>query len=204
LGFEADIQGSGERGSNTFVNPFSTRACTVASPPTCEEIGTINGTAATAYEAKVAWFGTVRGRIGVLVTDQVLLFGTGGLAYGQVNLSGNTSGSAVVINAELISFPLAPSGTAFSASKTNVGFAVGGGIEGKFSGWLPANWTWKLEYLYIDLGSLDAVTSLPAVVDPHGLTTPLTGPLTMRAHFTDNIVRVGLNYKFSYAPVVTK
>jgi hypothetical protein len=35
---------------------------------------------------------------------------------------------------------------------------------------------------------------------------PLTGAITTHTRFTDNIVRVGLNYKFGnyYAPVVTK
>jgi hypothetical protein len=32
--------------------------------------------------------------------------------------------------------------------------------------WLPPNWTWKLDYLYIDPGSLDATTSFSFVVDP--------------------------------------
>src|SRR6516162_6583641 len=32
LGFEADIQGSGERGSNTFFDPFSATVCVVAAP----------------------------------------------------------------------------------------------------------------------------------------------------------------------------
>src|SRR6516164_1812218 len=36
-----------------------------------------------------------------------------------------------------------------------LGFSVGGGMEGRLSYWLPPNWTWKLEYLYLDLGSLD-------------------------------------------------
>jgi outer membrane immunogenic protein len=157
LGFEADIQGSGERGSNAFADPFSTTPCTFASsvggPPTCLLTGTLNATAATAYDAKISWFGTVRGRLGFLVSDQVLLYGTGGLAYGRVELSGitNVSGSLVTNNPFFGTVPLTPGATAFSESRTNVGFAVGGGIEGKFLYWLPAGWTWKLEYHYVDL-----------------------------------------------------
>jgi outer membrane immunogenic protein len=79
---------------------------------------------------------------------------------------------------------LCPSISAFSASKTNTGFSIGGGIEG--SVWLPANWTWKLEYLYLNLGTLDFATSLSVI-----------GGTTTHVEFTDNIVRVGLNYKFS-------
>jgi hypothetical protein len=31
-------------------------------------------------------------------------------------------------------------------------------MKGKLSYWLPPNWTWKLEYLYLDLGSIDTTT----------------------------------------------
>ena len=76
--------------------------------------------------------------------------------------------------------------------------------------WLPANWTWKLEYLYLDLGSLDAVTSFAGNIAFQGVTisgtAPITGTITTHTHFRDNIVRVGLNYKFDYAaaPAVYK
>jgi outer membrane immunogenic protein len=93
LGFEADIQGSGERRSNAFADPFSTTVCSTVPPPGagCAVFGTLNATAATAYDTNISWFGTVRGRLGFLIGDQVLLYGTGGLAYGRVELSGITN-----------------------------------------------------------------------------------------------------------------
>ena len=199
LGFETDIQGAGEQGSGTFVNPLSTQLCGNNIGFTC----IANVPAGTAYEARINWFGTVRGRLGYLITDQVLLYGTGGLAYGQVKLSGTTgvNGSTDFTSVFPAVTPFTPGGTVFSASKTNVGFTVGGGIEGKCSYLLPAGWTWKLEYLYVDLGSLDTVTSFPGAVPQFGLllpgftfATPFTGAITTHTHFTDNIVRVGLNY----------
>jgi outer membrane immunogenic protein len=212
LGFEADIQGSGQRGSGTFNDSFSIPICVAAQigtpPPSCVGTGPLSGTTGTEYDARIAWFGTVRGRFGYLITDQVLLYASGGLAYGQVKLSGNS-----VVNAALtipppfggITVQFMPGGTAFSASKTNVGFSMGGGMEGRFSSWLPANWTWKLEYLYIDLGSLDAATSFASAFPGSGA-TPLSGPIATHTHFTDNIVRVGLNYKFDnyYTPIVAR
>jgi outer membrane immunogenic protein len=56
----------------------------------------------------------------------------------------------------------------------------GGGVEWAFVG----NWSLKVEYLYIDLGSLSAqaITS--------------SGVETVNSKFTDNIVRAGLNYQF--------
>ncbi|WP_338821551.1 outer membrane protein [Bradyrhizobium septentrionale] len=208
LGFEADIQDSGERGGNTFAQPFSTPVCTLAAagppgvpvvfpnngPPTCLLTGTLNGTAATTYDAKINWFGTVRGRVGGLITDQVLIYGTGGLAFGRVEVSGITGVSGSInTNAALT-----PSANAFSDSRTKVGFTVGGGVEGKIS--YGMGWTWKLEYLYVDLGSLDTIGPFPgASVNPPGLgliTSPFSGTITTHTHFTDNILRVGLNYQF--------
>jgi outer membrane immunogenic protein len=209
LGFEADIQGSSERGSNTFLDPISTSVCvgeTIVAG--CVMRAALNGTAVTAYEAKIDWFGTVRGRLGVLITDQVLLYGTGGLAYGRVELSGNTNvNGTLTFPPASVQFPFStPGATVFSESKTNVGFAVGGGIEGKCSYWLPTGWTWKAEYLYVDLGSFDTVSPFPGANPLIVRTTPFTGAITTHTRFTDNIVRVGLNYKFGYAaaPAVYK
>jgi outer membrane immunogenic protein len=63
-------------------------------------------------DQKLEWFGTVRGRAGVLVTPKVLLYAIGGLAYGEVKSN------------ELIGAL-----TGFSNSDTRVGYAVGAGIE---------------------------------------------------------------------------
>jgi outer membrane immunogenic protein len=204
LGFEADIQGSGQRGSNAFISPFSTPVCLDGDPINrCTGFGSVQGTSVTAYEARIGWFGTVRGRLGFLITDQVLLYGTGGLAYGQVKLSGNSistgSLSCGQVCFPVFVTPLQPFGTAFGTSKTNVGFSIGGGIEGKFSLWLPANWTWKLEYLHVDLGSLNAVIPFALGSCQCGFDTIMSRPMgtiTTHTHYTDNIVRVGLNYEF--------
>ncbi|MDE2376533.1 MAG: porin family protein, partial [Bradyrhizobium sp.] len=69
FGLEADFQGSGEKGSSNLV-------CVG-----CND----NGTDITStLTQKLTWFGTFRGRVGVLVTPSVLLYGTGGLAYGEL------------------------------------------------------------------------------------------------------------------------
>src|SRR5262249_34357307 len=80
LGFEFDIQGSGERSSNTVLDPFSAPICVASggAPPVCGTFLTATGTATTSYDARIDWFGTARGRVGYLVTDQVLLYATGG------------------------------------------------------------------------------------------------------------------------------
>ncbi len=170
-GLEADIQGSDEKGSRVF-----SCLATFCSPPA--NVAPLVGSIPVTLTQKIDWFGTVRGRVGLLATPRVLLYATGGLAYGGVNTS-ETIGVVPV---------------GFSASDTRVGWTVGAGIEGAISG----NWTAKLEYLYMDLGTTSGsfVTAIPAFGG---------GFLTSNysSHITDNILRVGVNYKFG-GPVVAR
>jgi outer membrane immunogenic protein len=194
LGFEADFQGSGERGSGQFADPVSSSLCSIfVLGGGCAVTVPVIGTAATSYQAKIDWFGTVRARLGVLVGDQLLIYGTGGLAYGKVAVSGNTN-----VNASSPSFgalAFTPTTAAFGASGTNIGWTAGAGIEGRFSYWLPPNWTWKLEYLYLDLGSINTTTPF-VLLSPLVFLSNINGNITTHTQFTDNIVRVGLNYQF--------
>jgi len=66
-----------------------------------------------------------------------------------------------------------------------VGWTVGGGVEAALWG----NWTGKLEYLYIDFGTFN--NALIGIV-------PIT-PVATSSRVTDQIVRVGLNYRFGGA-----
>jgi outer membrane immunogenic protein len=92
-------------------------------------------TAKSSMEAD--WFGTIRARLGFAI-DNVLIYGTGGAAYGHMNADGKVK----VYNAgdEVASF----SG---SSDSTNWGWTVGGGMEYGID-----NWSLGLEYLYVDLG----------------------------------------------------
>jgi outer membrane immunogenic protein len=77
LGLETDFQGSGERGSGSFFDPYFY----FSSTPN----GSISGT----RESTILWFGTIRGRVGALLNPTTLLYATGGLAYGRIKASGS-------------------------------------------------------------------------------------------------------------------
>jgi outer membrane immunogenic protein len=178
LGIEADLQAARQKNSNRFTDSFSLSDHQ-------DNSSFLDGTIVTDHEAKISWFGTVRGRLGYAFND-VLLYGTGGLAYGKVGLSGTSV-------ATLISSPFgAPSVTTvattnFAGSAVNVGWTAGAGIEGA----LANNWTWKAEYLHMDLGSVSVTGTAPT-----GAAFTATS-----SKFTDDIVRVGFNYRF--APTAT-
>ena len=71
---------------------------------------------------------------------------------------------------------------ALGGSDTLAGWTVGAGIEYAFLG----NWTAKVEYLYADLGTFNNCGGTSCAL-----------ALNDNVSFTQNIVRAGLNYKFS-------
>jgi outer membrane immunogenic protein len=73
---------------------------------------------------------------------------------------------------------------------------LGAGVEGVIGG----NWTAKLEYLYMDLGT---VSGGPIQLTGILVNLRTVAGLSYSSHFTDNIVRVGVNYHFN-GPVVAK
>jgi outer membrane immunogenic protein len=189
-GLELDWQASAENGGATHSATFAEQNGPDCPSGTCEFV---NGTGSTHYEAKILWFGTARGRVGY-ASDGWLLYATGGLAYGRVRLAGTDTVAGTVTDCDAVSCASAffNGAGSFSQSRINAGWTVGGGVEGALT--RLRNWTWKVEYLYLDLGSLDAsgVTSGNTIA-----AGPFVGPtISTHTHFTDNIIRLGLNYQF--------
>jgi outer membrane immunogenic protein len=133
---------------------------------------------------RLDWFGTVRGRLGFTPADRLLLYATGGFAYGRVE-----SSTSITFSTPGIFFPFTG-----SASTTRAGWTAGGGGEWAFAD----HWSEKLEYLYVDLGTM---SYLSGNGNPFGFATPSFFQTNVTTH--EHIVRVGLNYKFG-GPVVAK
>jgi outer membrane immunogenic protein len=166
-GLEGDIQFSNERASGDVVCTLGVTVC-----PTFTR------------DYKLDWFGTARGRVGFLPAERILLYATGGLAYGKFSgssLMGVGGNAAAGINA--LDFG--------QWSFLRAGWTVGGGVEAALGG----NWSIKFEYLYMDLGNVGGTTANNVISVNGRTTTALTYVFNTR--FTDNIARVGVNYKFS-------
>ena len=181
FGVEADIQASGQKGTTaygaTLLSPFGASS---NNPATVTDIN------------KLAWVGTVRGRLGI-TRDRWLMYATGGMAFGNVNISG----SAQPINSNVADVPLV-----WNQSATKVGWIIGAGVENALS----ANWRWRIEYLYMDFGNVTAAVSGGAgncYGGPSGgvglggctfTNGQASGSVTSK--FTDSIIRAGVSYNF--------
>lgn len=88
---------------------------------------------------KMGWDGTVRGKIGALVTPVVLFYGTAGVAFQQVSVSATCDGSGN-------SWCFANRAQSFSTVRT--GWTAGAGLEGVLTG----KWIGKFEVRYADFG----------------------------------------------------
>ena len=115
------------------------------------------------------FFGTVRGRLGYAF-DRVLFFGTGGFAYAD---GGSSNGFNTVGFNKKDDF--------------RTGYAVGGGVEYAFL----ANWTARVEFLYVNLDQGRGTAT--ASFDPVANTVTV---VTNGGSQDFSVVRGAVNYKF--------
>jgi outer membrane immunogenic protein len=145
VGFEADGFWSGISGNN---------------------VGAFNAGNATAIDAtKLRWAGTVRARGGIAV-DRLLLFFTGGWAYGDLMHTNTDPVNGI---------------DQFTVHRS--GLTAGGGIAYA----LTNNLIGKFEYRYYDFG---------AYTRPGLPTLTANGQLPYTVNSTYSVVTVGLDYKF--------
>jgi len=122
---------------------------------------------------KTDYFATVRPRIGI-AADRNLAYITGGVAFSNASYT-QTYGDAN-----------SPAGTgSASGSRSLVGWTAGAGWE---HAWMN-NWTFKLEYLFAEFPTTDALGS---ILDSAGGTNPLHGSANLQIQ----TLRAGMNYKF--------
>jgi outer membrane immunogenic protein len=154
------------------------------------QLGNVGATNMVASQT-VESFGTVRARAGVVLVPPLLLYGTGGFAFGQVH---ETLGVPAVATKGLTAggFSYACTiGTACfagSAAQTLFGWSAGAGAEYA----ITTNLIFRAELLYVHL-------SAPTVTATATAAAAGTSPASIAAGFSPvyfAVTRAGLNYKF--------
>ena len=184
----------GTAGYNYQFTPGSGIVVGIANSIDWNDLGrsrTVIGTtgAASQFRQSLDWMGTLVGRVGYGF-DRVMVYGLGGLAYGNVYYNAN--------------FRSAAGGLAYAGRYDDfeTGYAYGGGIEfalptdsflntfavGKYLGLKYEALTVKAEYVHYDLGSRNV---LVASTGGAGL------GYVSRFRTEGNLVRAGFNYKFN-------
>ena len=139
--------------------------------------GPLLGTRTTTAEQHLNWFGTTRVRGGYLLGENLLLYGSGGLASG----TGEVTVTNVVPGAGCAAGALTC--LVGTDSESLWGWAAGVGAEYKMG-----QWSLSLDYIHYDLGRKDLT-----VIDP-----PSSAFLTTSTRFSGDMVRGAINYKFNW------
>jgi outer membrane immunogenic protein len=150
----------------------------------------VAGTSAVSATEKVGSFGTFRVRVGALPFQSLLVYGTAGLAVGQVseNLALIASSNGGLTSGGY-GYACTAGSTCFagSASQTRFGWTAGPGAELAITTYL----TLKVEALYVSLG------------EPSAIATAINGAGVRQSSFTGSfsdvnfiVARGGLNYRF--------
>lgn len=186
--------------------------------PGTEFVGSYTVATGLNVDSRTSWVSTLRARAGV-AAGPFLLYGTGGLAFGETNMT--ISGFADERFREVVRIEghaerqtnVRNTYTTWNASRSRnaVGWALGAGAE-----WaLSDNWSVKGEYVYYHLGTTRLTANGVSTTTGTGIDGAIVtnaAPITIRQKFDGHIVRVGLNYRFAapvrsaavYAPVVAR
>ena len=122
------------------------------------------------YQDSLAYFGTVRGRLGYVLDSRWLIYGTGGFAFAYDKLQRNQIAGASLGGA-------AQPDTFQTALMWRLGWTLGAGIEVP----IAPNWTAKLEYQYAAFG--DSTAAFP------------DGAQRFTSNLALQSVRLGMNYQ---------
>ena len=191
LGLEADFQLGDMRGNGTS-SPFLFAQGSTPVPVSIQELQSIK------------WFGTVRGRLGWLPTNNWMIYATGGFAYAQVEANTTLNAASFVGITSVTTVPGPPDigflcvtgPNCFTGhfSRTTPGWTIGAGTEYKLS----QNVSIKAEYLYMNFGDVNLVgtaqvSAIPFCPGCSGARSSYTG----KSNNDFNVARVGVNWNFS-------
>ena len=127
----------------------------------------------------LTWLGTVRGRAGYLIRDDILLYGTAGMAYGNLTASG-ASWLAITVDEQA----LAALG---QYDSTDIGWTAGAGLEYA----VAKNWSLKAEWLYVGFGDKTYGISPIPFAAAYGFNATVNNDI--------QLIKTGINYRIDFA-----
>jgi outer membrane immunogenic protein len=131
-------------------------------------------------DQEVDWMSTIRGRYGRLCHNYNI-YGTGGIAFGGINSFAESDYTQIA-------------GIFFNASddSSRTGWTIGGGIEGGFEKLHHLSYggkmTWRVQYLYANFGTTEAVAPGSTPIPPFEIKNTFSN--------STNVIQFGLNYRF--------
>jgi outer membrane immunogenic protein len=131
--------------------------------------------------------GTVRGKLG-FAWDRVLIYGTGGFAFGGF------SGNLILRGLTPITVPIAIGNQFFSNNPT--GWTAGGGFQYA----VTDNWWVFAEYRFTDFGSFNNTLSNAVAPAAAGRLLGAAFINNNNPHLRENQVQVGFSYRFNLLP----
>lgn len=141
-----------------------------------EEAKWANVPADASSKSLITWFGTLRGRVGYLLRDDFLIYGTAGLAYGGISASGAIS-----------NYQNYPGSIAIGQyNQVPIGWTAGAGIEYA----VAKNLSLKAEWLYLGFGNQNYALNTITPDRPNGYIVTINNDT--------QIIRTGVNYRLSF------
>jgi outer membrane immunogenic protein len=185
VGVEADWSWKKGESSSLVSLPF------VCFNPACTDYRTDTKSGSVSQ----TWDSSFRGRLGWLVTPSTLLYGTAGLAVGQIKGTFTYSATAFTVGIPGSTATGIPGSTATalgSWSDTRLGGTAGAGVETEV---LP-RWKLRFEYRYTDYGTYTKSVPVSTIcVTSTGCSVPSSlATINLRESF--HTFRVGLGYDF--------
>jgi len=180
-GLEIDLSFTNIKGSTTgsasasFDGFACVDICAAAPPPIIN-----TETRTTTEERRVKYLGTARARLGWVPVNWLLLYGTAGLAWEQLERTTTETFTSSL-------FPRENSTFSFTNIHDKFGWVAGLGGEVKLFG---SNVIGRLEYLHYDFGPVVGSVS----------SSGRSASVLTSGHQTIDVVRVGLSYKFQNGP----
>jgi outer membrane immunogenic protein len=138
----------------------------------------VSGLAVDSVSTRTTWDGSLRGRLGYLVSSSTLLYATGGVAWQHEE-------STVVCS--ILTF-CAPTGVTYNNSTTKAGWTLGGGIETS----LWSHWLLRGQYRYANYGTTTYASSVLLA----GFPVTSVYSVSLQTH----TAMLGLAYKFGDSP----